>query len=81
MKQTFITYATDGEKCSVVEHDTLEEAIERANEYGLDEIEENGGNWETWRRCWFCGEFFPESDLNEEGECLFCEQAIKSHGG
>ena len=62
-------------------HDTLENAIEFAETHNITTISEIGGNWDEWEKCWFCGEWFPVSDLNTNNECFQCEQAIKSHGG
>ena len=82
----FEVCVTDGEKCSVTEHDTIEEAIEHANEYlesGHEpeevEINEVGGYWREFRCCWFCREWFEKSELNEGGVCVWCDVAIRDH--
>lgn len=82
MKRYFETVHNDGGEYPVATaHDTLEEAIEFADAHGITLICEIGGNWDEWEKCGFCGEWFPSEDLNKDGECLMCEQAIKSHGG
>lgn len=61
--------------------ETLEEAIEFAEDHDATCICEIGGNWDDWEKCGFCGEWFPSTELNKDGDCTYCEQAIKSHGG
>ena len=65
----------------VVAFDTLDEAIEYADNYGCNIISQIGGNWSDFERCTFCGEWWESTELNKDGECMYCEQAIKSHGG
>lgn len=73
---------SDGEKCSVTEWDTIDKAIEYA-----DEAVENGHDvtiyhgFDEWKKCAFCGEWFLKGELNEHGDCERCEQAIRDHGG
>jgi hypothetical protein len=69
------------EYATLTAHDTLEEAIEFAEANGILTIYEIGGSWDEFEKCGFCGEWFPSNELNKEGDCFYCEQAIKSHGG
>ena len=59
---------------------TLEDAIENAETRSqIAAIEEIGGNWDTYRKCGFCYEWTPETELDEDDICTYCLQAIKSH--
>lgn len=58
-------------------HDTLEEAIEFAEANNIETIY---GEYDTWEKCWFCGEWFPITEM-EYNLCEYCKQAIASHGG
>ena len=60
-------------------HNTLDEAIEFATANGIDTIYEIGGNWDEWEKCWFCGEWFPTTDLDQDNTCHRCRIAIKDH--
>ena len=66
-------------RVDLTDFETFEAAEEYANETGAEVIEEIGGARDEFKRCTFCGEWFAESDLNKEGECLWCEQALNSH--
>ena len=59
--------------------DDFDDAAAFADRNG-GEIEDIEG-YDTFYRCWFCGEWFTRHELNDNGECFYCEQAIKSHGG
>lgn len=61
--------------------DTLEKAIEYADEYGRMLISEIGGCWTDFEKCWFCGEWFDCCELNVGGVCARCDIAIKDHCG
>lgn len=67
--------------------DTLEDAIERADALKATTIYEIGGSWDEYMKCWFCGEWFPVSELNfensttDEGLCNQCKIATIQHGG
>lgn len=65
----------------LVAHDTLEDAIEYAEQNGIETITEVGGNWAEYEKCWFCGEWFDVNELNTNNECSRCESAIKDHFG
>ena len=74
------TYATDGEKCSVFAFDTLEEAIEHAEQNGCKTISQIGGSYDEYEKCEFCGEWFDVDEMNIENYCERCQIAIKDHG-
>ena len=67
--------------CEAVAFDTLEEAIEFANNNGVTFISEIGGNWEEYMKCWFCEEWYSSTEINSVGVCERCEVAIKDHNG
>lgn len=60
--------------------DSLEDAISHADKFGYTLISEIGGCWTDFEKCSFCGEWFDCNELNKDGECERCEQAIKDHG-
>ena len=62
-------------------HNTLEEAITYADENGIDFIYQIGANWEEYQRCSFCGEFWDPCEIDANGYCFRCLEAIRSHGG
>lgn len=59
--------------------DTLVDAIEFAEENGITTIQEIGGCWTEYEKCWFCEEWFDVSELNTKNECSRCESAIRDH--
>ena len=61
--------------------DTLEDAIEYAEENDITTIQEIGGCWAEFEKCWFCEEWFDVSELNTNNECSRCESAIRDHFG
>jgi hypothetical protein len=61
--------------------DTLENAIIYANENNCFLISEIGGSWLDFEKCLFCGGWFVSTELNKQGDCWRCEQAIKDHNG
>ena len=61
--------------------DTLEDAIEFAEENNITTIQEIGGCWTEFEKCWFCGEWFDVNELNTNNECSRCESAIRDHFG
>lgn len=65
----------------LVAHDTLEDAIDYAEQNGIETITEIGGSWTEYEKCWFCGEWFDVNELNTNNECSRCEAAIKDHFG
>ena len=65
----------------LVAHDSLEEAIEYAEENGITTIQEIGGCWTEYEKCWFCEKWFDTNELNTNNECSRCELAIKDHFG
>ena len=67
--------------CTATAHDTLEKAIEYAEQNGLNFVAEIGGSWDEFEKCAFCGEWYTTSELNEYGDCERCVQAMKDHGG
>lgn len=80
-KDYFATYEDDDEVVAM--HETFEDALNYINETSaaVERIEEIGGSWGVFEKCDFCGEFTPTAELNEKHICIYCEQAIKSHGG
>lgn len=62
-------------------HETLEDAIEFAEKMELPIIYELGGNYATFEKCWFCGEWYESNELNKDGVCHRCDIAIKDHNG
>ena len=75
--QTFYEVGTDHELHAF---DTLEDAIKYADKNGATLICQNGGDWVDFEKCSFCGDWVESVELNSDGECTYCEQAIKSHG-
>jgi len=71
---------TGGMPAGVVAFDTLEEAIKYADENGADEINEIGGSWDDFRKCWFCCEWVPVCELNKNDLCDHCENYLISRG-
>jgi hypothetical protein len=65
----------------VVAFDTLEEAIQFADENECELISQIGGNYDEFAKCWFCGDWFPLSDLIGTGVCERCAVAIRDHEG
>ena len=67
--------------CIVTEHETFEAAEQYANTHDCETIEEIGGSWDTYKKCWSCGEWFPEYELNRyNGTCERCEISARDHG-
>ena len=74
---TYYETAKDGE---IQSHNTLDEAMEFADENRCEIICEIGGNWTEWVKCSWCGNWCESVELNVHGYCTYCEQAIKSRG-
>ena len=70
----------DALPAGVVGFDDLESAIEYAAANGADLICEIGGSWEEFRKCWFCEEWVPTSELNKNDLCEHCESYLISRG-
>lgn len=77
MKMVHYEIETNGD---VLEFETLEEAIDYAEENGCTHIDSIGGSWDEWEKCEFCGDWCPISELNIENYCDQCQIAIKDHG-
>jgi hypothetical protein len=60
--------------------DTFEAAEEYANANECELIEECGGSWDTYKKCWSCGNWFSEYELNRGGTCERCEITARDHG-
>ena len=73
------TYYEIAHKGTLIAHDTLEDAIKYAEEKNITTIQEIGGSWEEYEKCWFCEEWFAVSELNVNNECSRCESAIRDH--
>lgn len=68
--------------CEAIAFDTLEEAIEFAdNNENITLISEIGESWTEYGKCGFCGEWYENTELNIEGDCPRCEVAIRDHNG
>ena len=67
-------------RCIVTAHYTMEDAIKYADENGADLICEIGGSWDEFRKCWFCEEWVPTSELNKNDLCDHCENYLISRG-
>lgn len=65
--------------CTAVAHATLEDAIQYADAHGCDIICEIFGNWNEFKKCWFCEEWFNSNDLIGTGVCHKCARAITDH--
>ena len=70
----------DGDYPLCVAHDTFEEAEEYANANGINFINEVGGSWSEFERCWGCSEFIPAEEINEDGLCDSCVTRGHEHG-
>lgn len=82
MLHFYETTHNDGNTFPVVTaHDTIDDAIAFADAHGIETITEYGGSFDEYKKCWFCGEWFSVSDLNDDGTCAPCARAIKDHGG
>ena len=79
MKTYYETYTNENDACFHA-FDTLEEAIEFAEENGCTTIQEIGGNYTEFEKCEFCGEWFDVSEMNIENYCERCQIAIQGHG-
>ena len=75
-----MTYYETAKHGELQAHATLEEAIKFADENNCCIICEIGGNWAEWQKCSFCGDWCESVELNVNGYCSYCEQAIKSRG-
>lgn len=73
------TYYELAHKDTLCAFDTLEEAIDFAEKNNIKTIQEIGGSWEEYEKCWFCEEWFAVSELNTNNECSRCESAIRDH--
>lgn len=70
----------DGLSNGVIAFDTLEEAIQFAEENNCELICEIGGSWDEFRKCWFCEEWLPTTEFNHGATvCERCEVAIRGH--
>ena len=58
-------------------HETLEDAIAFAEAHDIPTIY---GDTDTYEKCWFCGEWFPIEELDNDGTCRNCHLALWSRG-
>ena len=58
----------------------FEDAEEYAKEHNAARIEEYGGYEENFYPCWFCGGYFPASELDDDNTCDRCQEALWSRG-
>lgn len=75
------TYYELAHKDTLCAFDTLEQAIKYAEENGITTIQEIGGCYAEYEKCWFCEEWFDVNEMNINNECSRCESAIKDHFG
>ena len=61
--------------------DTFDEAVQIAESVGAELISEIGGSWEEFAKCWFCEEWQPITEINNNGCCDRCARAIWSREG
>lgn len=66
--------------CTVVEFDNWEDAEQYANDNGATLICGTGDDWDDYKKCWFCGEWKPTSEMNKDDLCEHCEMYLKSRG-
>lgn len=72
----------DSDEFTITEFDDFDEAVEYA-----DQMVERGNEvtiysgYDDFKKCAFCGEWYPKYELNEHGDCERCEVAIRDHGG
>lgn len=64
----------------IIARDTLEEAIETADEIGATLITEIGGSFDEWIKCPFCDEWDISTSITSAGVCRRCQLAIYSRG-
>ena len=60
--------------------ETLEEAIEFANENDLSVIQEIGGSFTEYKKCGWCEEWVDSYELRKSWACDRCREAIGSRG-
>lgn len=81
MEVFYETVKRDGKLFPEIQaHETLDEAIEYADANEIEEITRNGGSYDTFRKCWSCGGWFADSELNSEDLCENCEMSAHEHG-
>lgn len=73
-------YETGSEYPTTTAHDDFESAAEFADAHGIETIQQIGGAWDEFCKCWFCGEWFPGTEINDAGTCDRCAVAIRDHG-
>lgn len=82
MLHFYETTHNDGNGFPVITaHDTIDDAIIFADAHGIETIEEYGKAFDTYKKCWFCGEWFLLSNMKDGETCKRCAAAIKDHGG
>lgn len=73
-------YEIEHKNGGVIAFDTLEEAIQYAEENGATLICEIGGAWNEFKKCWFCEEWKTTDELNKDNLCDHCENYLISRG-
>ena len=66
--------------CEAIAFEDLESAVECANEIGAEDIAEIGGSWDEFKKCWFCEEWVPVTEMNKNNLCDHCENYLISRG-
>lgn len=72
-KDYFTTYEDNDQIIAL--HETFEDALEYIEKTSAapNRIEEIGGSWDVFKKCNFCGEWTPTTELNDNGFCDHCE--------
>lgn len=80
MKPYYEVIHNDGNEFPVAHSFTeLDDAINFADDHGINYISEIGGYWNDLEKCEFCHEWFCSTDLNKDGLCDRCQYAIDTH--
>lgn len=68
-------------KNDILDFETFEDAVAFIETLeAADEIEFYSG-YDSFKKCWFCGEWYTKSDMDERSElCHGCYLAIRSRG-
>ena len=66
-----------------VHFDSFEDAEEWANNHDCEEIEEIGGSWDIYKKCWWCEEWHATTGNNANTNGFLCDHCfdyLKSRG-
>lgn len=73
-------YYEIGIKGEIIAFDDLDDAIAFADENDIELISEIGGAYDDYMKCWFCGDWSPVGDMNNNDLCYRCESYLISRG-